>query len=567
MSSSRVRAPVVTARPAATVGVAVVAWSVLLALVAFARWPALSWSVGATCLGTVYQAVNAVPTVLFDVAAGSALVAVGAPVLVGELGRGRTQDVPRLGAAVLTWSVVALGLCSVALFVGAQPVASALVGESGCAGAVEVATAMLRWFAPQPLLLGVGVVLTGILRAHGRLPAAGLGPAVASLILVGSVVWFRQLAAASDATGVPDVHLRVLAGGTTLAALALAVVPALVVGRAGLVGRPTLRVPPVPAGETRGAALAGVLAILGQCFAAVAAVVVTSRSGVGVLPVRADIQGVLLVPYAALLLPQVARAVLGLADVPAVPEPRAADPEATTILTRSARHRRPSAEGTLAWRARAAVAVGAMGAAAVAAAAGPVGGFFTGIDAARDTTQGRAALDAVRPGLWAGAAALVVLGLAGVLCAALYVRGRPFVAGGAVTAAWLIAGGVPLVAVMPGATPTRTVVVLGVSAVGGVALATLDLLAATSRAWGPGALAGLGRTLVVGVLGAAAGAAAGLAATRWWSADGAWANAGAAAVLAGLGALVTAGVLALFDRELLGWLWRRLRVLEDRAPD
>ena len=70
MSSSPVRPPVVSARSVSAAGAAVLAWGLLLAVVTFGRWPALSWSVGATCLGKVYQAVNAVPTVLFDLAAG-----------------------------------------------------------------------------------------------------------------------------------------------------------------------------------------------------------------------------------------------------------------------------------------------------------------------------------------------------------------------------------------------------------------------------------------------------------------------------------------------------------------
>src|SRR5690349_7090047 len=94
---------------------------------------------------------------------------------------------------------------------------------------------------------------------------------------------------------------------------------------------------------------------------------------------------------------------------PACPRPR-----------RLQRHRRAPSVGALAGRARAATALGAVGAAAVAAAAIPVGAFFTALDAARETTQGRAALDALTPGLWAGALSLLLLGLVGVLCAALY---------------------------------------------------------------------------------------------------------------------------------------------------
>jgi putative peptidoglycan lipid II flippase len=539
--------------------VTVVAWGVLVAVVTFARWPALSWSVGATCLGTVYQAVNAVPTVLFNVAAGAALTAIGVPMMVGALGHGRPRDVPRLGSAVLAWTVVVLGLCSVGVWYAAAQLADALLGDSGCTGAVEAATVMLRWVAPQPLLLGAGAVLDGILRAHGRMSAAAVGPAAGSLVIVASLFWFRQLAAASDADGVPESHLVVLAAGPTAAALVLAVIPAVLAWRAGIGLRPTFRVPAGLGAETRGVSLACVLGVVGQLFAAVAAVVVTSRSGVGVLPVHAYVQGTVILGYAAVLLPLVGRALARLACIPTAPPPPADDPEATTVLTRSARHRKAPTVDTLASRARAAAAMGAVGAAALAAAAIPVGRFFLGLDAARETTQGRSALEAVTPALWATAAALILFGLSAVLCAALYVRGRPFFAGGAVAAGWLIGGGVPLVAVMPGATPTWALVVLGLATVLGLTVATLDLLAATSRAWGAGALAGIGRTVVVSVVGALLGTAAGVLVARQWTADGPWANAGVAVALAALGGLVTAAVLTLLQRDLARWLWGRLR--------
>ena len=135
--------------------------------------------------------------------------------------------------------------------------------------------------------------------------------------------------------------------------------------------------------------------------------------------------------------------------------------------------------------------------------------------------------------------------------------------GGAVAAAGLIGGGVPLVAVMPGASPTWAVVVLGLATVLGLGVATLDLLAATARAWGPGALAGLCRTVVVGSVVALLGSAVGVAAGRWWSVEGAWANAGVAVLLAAVGGLVTAGVVAVLDRELAGWFLGRLRPAAD----
>jgi putative peptidoglycan lipid II flippase len=556
MSLSRVRPPKVAARPAAAVGVGLVAWAVLLAVAGFARWPALSWSVGATCLGTVYQAVNAVPTVLVDVAAGVSLAAVGIPLLVGARAHGRPRDATRLGSAVLTWTVVVLGACSVVVWFAAEPLATALVGASGCTGAVEVGAAMVRWFAPQPMLLGAGVVLAGNLRAHRRPAAAAAGPALGSLVLVGTFVVFHRLAADGDATGVPDGHLAVLAGGTTLAALVLAAVPAVVLWRIGALPRPAVRLPGGLRAETRGVVTACALSLLGQLFAAVAAVVVTSRSGVGVLPAHAYVVGAVLFSYAVLLLPVVAGSLRRLAGLAATPVAvTVAVVPAEPVLTRSARHRRPPTGSTLAWQARAAVTVGAVAASAVAAAAVPLRGFFSGLDVARETTQGGAALAAVAPGLWAASATLVLVGLAAVLCAALYARGRAVVAGGAVAAAYLITGGLALVAIMPGASPTWTLVALGLAATAGLTLATLDLLAATSRAWGPGALAGLGRTVVVALLAASLGAAAGVLVSHWWSVDDPWANLGVAALLGLLGGLVTVAVTAVFDRDVGPRLW------------
>jgi drug/metabolite transporter (DMT)-like permease len=62
--------------------------------------------------------------------------------------------------------------------------------------------------------------------------------------------------------------------------------------------------------------------------------------------------------------------------------------------------------------------------------------------------------------------------------------------------------------------------------------------------------------VLVGVFGAAAGAAAGVLVDRWWNVSGAWANAGVAVVLAALGALVTVAAFAAFDRDVVRRLWR-----------
>ena len=49
--------------------------------VGFLRWFAFAWAVGATGVGTVYQSVNAVPNLVYEIVAGGVLAAVVVPLV------------------------------------------------------------------------------------------------------------------------------------------------------------------------------------------------------------------------------------------------------------------------------------------------------------------------------------------------------------------------------------------------------------------------------------------------------------------------------------------------------
>src|SRR5450759_1670521 len=80
----------------------------------FGRWLVFSQSVGATCVGSVYQAANQLPNVIFEVAAGGVLAAVVVPIIAGQLARpdGRTGESPaeaaQTASAMLTWTLAVL---------------------------------------------------------------------------------------------------------------------------------------------------------------------------------------------------------------------------------------------------------------------------------------------------------------------------------------------------------------------------------------------------------------------------------------------------------------------------
>ena len=112
------------------------------------------------------------------------------------------------------------------------------------------------------------------------------------------------------------------------------------------------------------------------------------------------------------------------------------------------------------------------------------------------------ALSAFAPGL-------VGFGLVALLTRALYVQGRPAVAGGVVALGWLIAAIVPLVILHDDAGPRNTLQSLGFASSAGMTVAAIGLLVAVHRAWGPRTFTGLGRSAAValgsGVISAAAG--------------------------------------------------------------
>ncbi len=483
-------------------------------LVGFARWLEFSRSVGATCVGTVYQATNSVPNVLFEVAAGGALAAVAVPLIAGAIGRGRPADADRIGSALLTWTVTLLLPATVLLLLLAEPIGRWLVDERACPGGGDLAAYLLRLFAPQVVLYGIGIVLGGVLQAHRRFLAAALAPLLSSLVVIVSYAAYGNLAgAARSIEEVPAAATFALAGGTTIGVVMLSLPLVVPLWRSGVRLRPTLHFPEGAAARVRSLAAAGILALIAQQYAVLATIIVTNRSRIGVLNVHAYVQTVYLLPYAVLAVP------LAISTFPAL-----ATMDGLSTVTHRGQAARDrdgdAARPVLARSLRAIVILGAGGAGALAAVARPLGEFFASLDAARTSSAGREVLDAMPDAVLAFAPGLPALCVAALLTRALYVRGRPLLAGSAVAAGWLIAGSVPLALVQPGTLPATTLTVLGLASSVGMTIAALDLVAATARSWGTEALTGLRRSTLVAVGAALVAAAAGMALTSVWAVDG-----------------------------------------------
>ncbi|GAA2478826.1 murein biosynthesis integral membrane protein MurJ [Terrabacter carboxydivorans] len=570
-------------------------------VVGFGRWFVFSHSVGATCVGSVYQSVNAVPNVLFEIAAGGVLAAVAVPLVAGALARGDRADADTTASALLTWAVAVLVPLGVVVAVAARPIAASLLG-TGCAGEVDLGAELLRIFAIQVPLYGVAIVMAGVLQAHHRFVGAAVAPLLSSVVVIATYLAYRALAGdpAAEIDRVPPEALVVLGVGTTLGVVALALPLLVPVRRAGVRLRPRLRFPAGVGGRVRLLAASGLVAVAGQQVATLVVIrLANDRGGAGTLNVYTYAQAVTLLPYAVLAVPLATAAFPSLAGAHAArsvheegagadavrepdaragrggQQPRAAEAGAARTVSdrlpsgepgreldrdlgadgaasRAVPDRLPSGEpgreagrdlaaATLrrAWLATLVVTL--LGAATLVAVAIPVGAFFSALDAGAASDASLETLVTMGDAVTLFAPSVVALGVIGLLSRASYVRGSPLVAGAIAAAGWLATVVLPLAVLDPaGAGGPDTLRALAGGSSVGLAVGAVLLVVLVGRTWGWHALALPARPLVAALVGSAAGALAGRGVASWLSLRGVGQSM-ASSLAVGLGV----GVLAL----------------------
>ncbi len=518
-----------------------IALTTLLARAAgFARILVFADAVRAGGVGEVYQSVNALPNVLFEVAAGGVLAAVAVPLIAHRLGAGERDRADHLASVLLTWAVVVLVPLGALLALAAPGLASWLVDDFD-PRAQEVATTLLRIFAVQVPLYGIGIILAGLLQAHRRFLAAAVAPLVSSVVVLGSYLWYGSLTGGETSPSlVGDDAIRVLGWGTTLGVVVLSlplVVPAL---STGWRWRPALRLDREDATRVGTLAGAGVLALAAQQGAVLVTMWLANHSSDrGAFPVYQYVQAVYLLPYAVIAVPIATSAFPALAS-------RTGAGEDTT--------------STLAQALRAVLVLGGLAAGVLVAAAPAVGSFFAVLDANRGSDGASpTALSALPGALIAYAPGLVGFGVTALLTRALYVKGRPMDAALTTAFGWGVAAVVPLVLVGSGQGPGLTLRWLGFASTVGMTATAVGLVLLVRRAWGTEATQGVGRTSGVLVVALAVSLLVGdlvthqramdtlLSATLWGLA------AGLAALMAGVVTLVVG------DRAMMGDVLRRGR--------
>jgi putative peptidoglycan lipid II flippase len=433
-------------------------------------------AVGKDGLANLYGAANTIPNIVFELAAGGALASLVVPLLAGAVEAGDRDRVGEIASALLTWVLTLMVPLAIIVALAAGPIAGLL--HDVPPAHEEIAVRMLRVFAPQLPLYGIGIVLTGVLQAHHRFAWPVLAPLLSSVTVMGAYLTYAGLdGARSGFAGLTSGGELALSVGTTLGVVVLALCLLIPLRRLGLRWRPSYR---FPGGEGRQAVRlgwAGAVTVGAQQI--VVALVIAFGSGdTGPLIRFSTAQTVFLLPWAVLAVP------LATAVYP-------------SLAQAVARRDETAYASTLAGTARSVALLAGLGAAALMALAAPIAHLIRAPDAA--------------PGIVGFAPGLLGYALFALLSRALYARGATIAAAAATAVGWGIAA-LAVLAVFATQAQERQVLGLGLANAAGMSVIGGLLVLAVRRHAGADALAGLGRAVVVGIV------AAGVAALAGWGA-------------------------------------------------
>jgi putative peptidoglycan lipid II flippase len=462
----------VTAAPATRIAGAaalITVLTVVARIAGFGRTFVFLHAVGINRLADIYNAANTIPNIVFELVAGGALASLVVPLLAGHVAAGDRERVGRVASALLTWMLVLLVPVAVLVAALAGPIAAVLPDVPPAQQ--EVAASMLRVFAPQLPLYGVGIVLTGVLQAHHRFAWPVLAPLLSSVTVMGAYLSYAVVdGAKSDFAGLTRAGELTLSVGTTAGVVVLALCLLIPLRRLRLRLRPALRFPGDEGRQAIRLGWAGAVTVGSQQVMILTVVLLTTQHG---LTVYTAAQTVFLLPWAVL----------------AVPLATAVYPSLAAAVSRGDEDAyRAALSGT----ARAVVLAAALGAAALVALAGPVA-YLVGASPASSGIAGFA------PGLLGYA-------LFALLSRALYARGATAAAAASTAAGWLVAA---VTALVLAAVSGVHVLGLGLANSAGMTVIGLLLAVAVRRNAGPAALAGLSRATAVGIVAAGAAALAG----------------------------------------------------------
>ncbi|WP_153506516.1 murein biosynthesis integral membrane protein MurJ [Cumulibacter manganitolerans] len=280
--------------------------TVLARIVGFARNIVFSNTVGQTCLGQTYQSTNTIPNIVFEIVAGGALASVVVPLISTYVAKGDVGGASRTASALMTWTIAVLVPVSLLIALLARPLTVAILQDAPCEQAVAAGASMLRIFAPQVALYGVGIVLTGVLQAYKRFGGPAIAPLLSSVVVVATYLLFAVVAGrGADLGTVRTSDQLILSVGTTLGVVALSCSLLVPLRRTPVRLRPTFAFPPGQARRAGAMVASGIAGLVAQQLFIAVTLVLANQGAVprGAINVFVYAQTIYLLPWAVLAVP------------------------------------------------------------------------------------------------------------------------------------------------------------------------------------------------------------------------------------------------------------------------
>ncbi|MCM4083962.1 murein biosynthesis integral membrane protein MurJ [Paractinoplanes hotanensis] len=444
--------------------------TVVARIAGFGRTFVFLHTVGHEDLGNIYNAANTIPNIVFELVAGGALASLVVPLLAGAVSAGDRERVNAVSSALLTWVLVLMVPLAILVALLAGPIAGLLPKVPP--DHQETAASMLRIFAPQLPLYGIGIVLTGILQAHHRFAWPVIAPLLSSVTVMAAYLTYAAVdGAKTDFAGLTRTGALTLSIGTTCGVVVLALCLLIPLRKVKLRLRPALRFPGDTGRQAVRLGWAGAVTVGSQQLMTIVAIALAVSDG---LTLYNAAQTVFLLPWAVLAVP------MATAVYPA-------------LSAAASRGEEDAYAHALSAAARSVILLAGLGVAALIALAGPLAYLI-------DAAPASSGIVGFAPGLFGYA-------LFALLSRALYARGATVAAAFSTAVGWLVAAGSALA--LAGLGEDRQVFGLGLANAIGMSVIGVLLVIAVRRHAGPPALAGLGRATAVGVVAATCAALAG----------------------------------------------------------
>lgn len=159
-------------------------------LLGFVRETAIAGIFGATAFTDAYQVAYTLPYFL-QMVLGTALVSSIVPVVIRKISEGREDDAWKIASITMNWTGVLMAGLTLLCMAGARLLVS--VTAPGFEGeTADMAVRMTVIMFPSIILMGVGMLMTGILNSRQKFAVAAAAPAVSSLIIIFGVLLFGR---------------------------------------------------------------------------------------------------------------------------------------------------------------------------------------------------------------------------------------------------------------------------------------------------------------------------------------------------------------------------------------